>query len=278
MIYIRTILLLLALSGFYIIGVPLQYLARRRRWPLSRKIPPFFARTICWLLGLRVRFQGEELGPKPRMIVVNHVSWSDILVLASRETPCFVAKSEVANWPFLGAFARVQDTIFVRRDSRSDVPRVNAAMATKMVAGEDVLLFGEGTSSDGAGVLGFKPSHFAAARDILRLFPEVASVTIQPAAITYTHARNKPLDVNGRRALAWFGDADLAPHIWLLLKSAPVDCLVNFGAPLAFEAGSDRKAVAFETERRVRALAEAQIAKPEPQEKNMPPSLSISAK
>ncbi|MGO8737510.1 lysophospholipid acyltransferase family protein [Rhodoblastus sp.] len=253
--------MVLALVGFYCFGAPVQALARRRGWALAEKIPVFFSRTICALLGLRVHFEGEALlGPKPRMIVANHVSWSDILALASRETPCFVAKSEVAGWPVLGAFAKVQDTIFVRRDSRADVPRVNALMAQKMVAGEDVLLFGEGTSTDGAGVLSFKPSHFAAARDALRLFPEVAEVTIQPAAIVYTHSRGKPLDEASRRALAWFGDADLAPHIWLLLKSAPVDCRVRFGAPLAFRADSDRKSIALETENRVRALAEARIA------------------
>jgi lyso-ornithine lipid O-acyltransferase len=259
--YFRAFSLILALLGFYAIGAPIQALARRRRWALSRKIPVFFARTICTLLGLRVHFEGQGLiGPKPRMIVANHVSWSDILALASLETPCFVAKSEVAGWPVLGVFAKVQDTIFVRRDSRADVPRVNALMAQKMVAGEDVLLFGEGTSSDGAGVLSFKPSHFAAAREALRLFPDVAEVTIQPAAIVYTHARREPLDEKSRRALAWFGDADLAPHIWLLLKSAPVDCMVRFGPSLAFRADSDRKAVALETENRVRALAAAQIA------------------
>jgi lyso-ornithine lipid O-acyltransferase len=259
--YLRAALLIFALCGFYLIGVPLQRLARRRGWSLSRDIPPFFARTICGLLGLRVRFEGEDLGPKPRMIVANHVSWSDILALASRETPCFVAKSEVATWPLLGAFARVQDTIFVRRESRTEVPRVNAAMAEKMVAGEDVLLFGEGTSTDGSGVQNFKPSHFGAAREVFRLFPDIAAVTVQPAAITYTHARGKPLDAASRRALAWFGDADLAPHIWLLLKSAPVDCVISFGAPLSFVTESDRKAVAMETEQRVRALAEAQIDK-----------------
>jgi 1-acyl-sn-glycerol-3-phosphate acyltransferase len=261
MAYFRAFSLVLALLGFYAVGAPFQALARRRGWAVAQGIPVFFSRTICALLGLRVHFEGEALlGPKPRMIVANHVSWSDILALASRETPCFVAKSEVAGWPLLGAFARVQDTIFVRRDSRADVPRVNTLMARKMIAGEDVLLFGEGTSTDGAGVLNFKPSHFAAAREALRLFPELEDVTIQPAAIVYTHARGKPLDEASRRALAWFGDAELAPHIWLLLKSAPVDCRVRFGAPLAFRAGSDRKAIALETENRVRALAEARIA------------------
>lgn len=260
MAYVRAFFLLLALSGFYLLGVPLQRLARRRGWALARLIPPFFARTTCALLGLRFRFEGEELGGKPRMIVSNHVSWSDILVLSSRETPCFVAKSEVAGWPLLGAFARVQDTIFVRRDNRADVPRVNAAMAVKMMEGEDVLLFGEGTSSDGDGVLSFKPSHFAAARDLLRLYPQVAAVTVQPAAIAYTHAQGKKLDAAGRRRLAWFGDADLAPHIWLLLKSAPVECVVRFGAPLSFANDSDRKTIALETERRVRDLAQVLAA------------------
>ena len=259
MAYIRAFFLILSLLGFYTLGVPLQRLARRRGWALARLIPPFFSKTTCALLGLRIRFQGEELGAKPRMIVSNHVSWSDILVFASREAPCFVAKSEVADWPLLGSFARVQDTIFVRRDSRTDVPRVNAAMAVKMMAGEDVLLFGEGTSSDGEGVLAFKPSHFAAARDVLRLYPQQESVTIQPAAIAYTHAQGKKLDADERRALAWFGDAELAPHIWILLKSAPVECVVRFGPPLFFTAASDRKAIALETERSVREMADTQI-------------------
>jgi 1-acyl-sn-glycerol-3-phosphate acyltransferase len=260
MSYIRAFFLLLALAGFYLLGVPLQRLSRRRRWALARLIPPFFARTTCALLGLHFRFEGPPLGPKPRMIVSNHVSWSDILIFATRETPCFVAKSEVANWPLLGVFARAQDTIFVRRDSRADVPRVNEAMATKMIRGEDVLLFGEGTSSDGEGVLSFKPSHFAAARDVLRLYPHVSGVTVQPAAIAYTHARGRKLDLAGRRRLAWFGDAELAPHIWLLLRSAPVECVVSFGVPITFDRNADRKAIALETERRVRELAAAQSA------------------
>lgn len=260
MAYIRAFLLILALLGFYVIGVPLQKLARRRRWRLASAIPTFFASTVCRLLGLRVKFEGAEPGPKPRMIVANHVSWSDILALASRETPCFVAKSEVAVWPLLGAFARVQETIFVQRDNRAEVPRVNAAMAEKMMVGEDVLLFGEGTSSDGGGVLSFKPSHFAAARDLLRLYPEVEAVTIQPAAIAYTSAGGKLLDREGRRRLAWFGDADLAPHVWLLLKSAPVECVVRFGEALSYHPDSDRKAIALETEWRVRDLVEALTA------------------
>jgi len=255
MAYFRACLLILALVAFYVIGTPLQRLARRRGWRLAARIPPFFAKTMCFLLGLRVVFEGAPLGPKPRMIVSNHVSWSDILVFASRETPCFVAKSEVADWPILGAFARVQDTIFVKRESRSDVARVNAAMAEKMKAGEDVLLYGEGTSSDGADVLAFKPSLFASARDLLRLYPEVAAVTVQPAAIAYVAARGKVLNAEERRALAWYGDADLAPHIWTLLKHAPVECRVRFGEALDYRADADRKAVALETEARVRRLA-----------------------
>jgi 1-acyl-sn-glycerol-3-phosphate acyltransferase len=256
MAYPRALLLILALLGFYVFGAPLQFLARRRGWALAQRIPPFFCRTICALLGLRIHWDGAALGDKPRMIVSNHVSWSDILVLASRETPCFVAKSEVASWPLLGVFAKVQNTIFVQRGNRTDVPRVNAAMAERMMQGEDVLLFGEGTSSDGEGVLTFKPSHFAAARDLLRLYPQVKTVTVQPAAIAYLRSKGERLDAAGRRELAWFGDAELAPHIWKMLKAAPVDCCVRFGAPLAFDAAADRKTIAQQTENRVRELAE----------------------
>jgi 1-acyl-sn-glycerol-3-phosphate acyltransferase len=85
----------------------------------------------------------------------------------------------------------------------------------------------------------------------------VTAVTIQPAVIAYVAARGKKLDAEGRRSLAWYGDADLAPHIWTLLRNAPVDCCVRFGEALVFTADTDRKAIAVETERRVRGLADS---------------------
>ena len=126
-----------------------------------------------------------------------------------------------------------------------------------MKAGEDVLLFGEGTSSDGEGVLAFKPSHFAAARDLLRLYPEIAEVTVQPAAIAYLRARQTARRRRPPRSGLVRRRRPRAAHLELL-KSAPVDCLVSFGAPLAYRDETDRKAVAMETEARVRSAGAGQ--------------------
>ncbi len=255
MAILRAFMLVFALAGFYILGTPLQWLAQKRRWPLAQRIPPFFCGTICAIIGLRINFETPPVSDGPRLIVANHVSWTDILVLASRAPICFVAKAEVAKWPIFGAFARVQRTIFVDRNNRADVPRVNKAMAARMMAGEDVLLFAEGTSSDGSGVLSFKPSHFGAARDLLRIYPQVEKVVVQPVAIAYTRAKGVLLDEAARQKFAWFGNSALLPHIWLLLKSGPVDCRVAFGAPLAFTASSERKILALATRQSVEKLA-----------------------
>lgn len=259
MVYVRAVLLAFVLAVVLGLVAPFQALARRRDWRVARRIPVLVCRTLCAVLRLRVLAHGEPGGAAPRLIVANHVSWTDILVLGARRPLCFVAKTEVAGWPFLGALAKVQDSIFVDRAARFALPAVNAAIASRMAAGEDVVLFPEATTGDGNRLKRFHAVHFAAARDLLAREPDIAAVTIQPAAIAYTRRDGLPLDHLGRMSVAWYGDSAFLPHLWELLRLGPVDCETIFAAPMLFTRADERKAMARLARENVRGLASAAL-------------------
>lgn len=248
--YLRAIGFLAALATTYLFAIPVQWLARRHNWALQHRIQAGFCRMMLAIIGIRVRSHGQLPGVSPRLVVANHVSWTDILALASLYPLVFLAKKEVAEWPVLGFLARSQGTVFVDRGNRRGIPQVNAALAEVLRAGRDLVVFAEGTSSDGASVLKFNAAHFAMLCDLQS--PEAPlPVTLAPVGITYTETdRATPADIG------WYGNMTFVPHLWRLMKRDDVICHVAFGAPVE-TAGRDRKALAAATEASVRALVQA---------------------
>lgn len=246
-----------------VICVPLQWLAVRWNWRLQTRIPRVFCRVVCSLLGIRPRFHGDASGRSPRIIVPNHVSWTDVLVLGCRQSPLrFLAKSEVAGWRLFGAIARLTGTIFVERQRRRSILHANAALCERLGKGEDVVLFAEGTTGDGNRLRRFNAPHFAAARDLLRARPPPAYLEIMPVAIAYPRRHGVPLGRLGRSGIAWYGDMELLPHLWDLVCRGGIECEVTYGAPIRFDQESDRKAVARQTEVAVRRLLNKSAAAP----------------
>lgn len=238
--YLRAFAFVAAMTLAFIFAVPLQVLARRRGWPIQHDIQTGFCRMICAIIGVRVTPHGAPPEKAPRFVVANHVSWTDIIALASLHPFVFLAKSEVANWPALGVLARLQGTIFVDRGARADIARVNDALAGALREGRDIVVFPEGTSSDGTRVLPFNAGHFGA----LRAFG--VDVAVAPVAIRYTD-RARQIDVG------WYGDMTFLPHLWRLMRRGGVECRIAFGEGID-PRGMDRKALAAETEEKVRAL------------------------
>jgi 1-acyl-sn-glycerol-3-phosphate acyltransferase len=230
---------------------PFQALAVRRGWPAGRRIPVLFHRILLRLLRVRVTVLGAPPpAGTPVLVLANHVSWLDIPVLAAAMPLSFVAKSEVAGWPIIGALARLQRCVFVERGRKSATAEVNALVAKRLGAGEAIVLFPEGTTGDGTRLLPFRSSLVGAAQTAL-VDHMVDAIRLQPLAITYRRRRGLPLTRREMPEVAWYGDMELAPHLAALIRGGPLDVALAWGEPIAFDAAIDRKAAAAAAERQV---------------------------
>lgn len=231
------------------IGIPLQWVCLKLKLPARRTIPVLYHRFLLACLGVRVHVKGEPAKGRPLLILSNHSSWLDIPVLGSRLPLFFVAKSEVEGWPLVGLLAKFQRTVFVNRQRRQETGTVNREIAERLKEGDPVVLFAEGTSSDGNRVLPFRTALVGAVRDA---FEDADEVTVQPLTIAYVKLQGLPMGRVHRAKAAWFGDMDLAPHLLEVLRHGAIDVVMTFGPPLTIDADHDRKSVTRESETIVR--------------------------
>jgi 1-acyl-sn-glycerol-3-phosphate acyltransferase len=243
---------LLVQALFFLAAMPVQSLAMRLGWRrLAGWTPVLFHRLFLRMFGLRVEVRGALARGAPVLVVANHVSWLDICVLGSLMPLSFVAKSEVAGWPVVGLFARLQRTVFIDRGRRTHTAAVNAMVARRLTEGDMIVLFPEGTSSDGNRVLPFRSALVGAARAALG-DAKAGTIHLQPLAITYVRRSGLPLTRRERPEVAWYGDMELAPHLSGFLRGGPFDARVVFGEPIPFDAATDRKRATTEAEAAVR--------------------------
>ncbi|MDA1238157.1 MAG: lysophospholipid acyltransferase family protein [Proteobacteria bacterium] len=178
----------------------------------NRVISGHVTRIVCSLclkiLGIRVEIKGAPMAHKGP-IVSNHVSWLDIFVLNSVEKVYFVAKSEVARWPLIGLLAKMTGALFIRRKKLDSLNQIKE-FEERLIKGQRLLFFPEGTSTDGLQVLPFKPTLFEA------LFNQTLKnlLWIQPVTLNYLGPSN--LD---RRFYAWWGDMTFTTHFFLVLSA-----------------------------------------------------------
>lgn len=226
---------------------------------MRRRIPTFYHRLICRVLGIRVITIGRPMDGHPLLIVANHTSWLDISVITAVAPVVFIAKREVATWPVFGLLAKLQRSVFVDRTRRHNTAAVNNEIAQRLAGGDPVLLFGEGTSSDGNRVLTFRTALIGSARDALAQAEHVKRVWIQPLSIAYTAMLGLPLGRQSRNNVAWYGSTSLWPHLYRLVACGAVDVVVTWGEPIPYEELSDRKVIAQQAEKQVRALTVAAL-------------------
>lgn len=198
--------------------------AARARW-LQRH-----CRRALAVLGVRIRTRGAA--PAGAIVAANHVGYLDILVLGALRPVVFVAKREVRGWPLLGWLAAGAGTRFIDRERRRDVVRVAAEFAPAVADGVGVVVFLEGTSSDGRTVLPFKSSLLA---------PAVAQGwTVAPVAIAYA----VPAGHDAATEVCWWGEMTFVPHLLRLFTLPRIEASVAWGA--AETAAGDRKTLAAE--------------------------------
>jgi 1-acyl-sn-glycerol-3-phosphate acyltransferase len=204
----------------------------------------WYWRSMCALIGLRLRSIGRpaRMGPggRPVIYVVNHASWLDILVLGGRLEACFVSKAEVGRWPVINVIARLGRTVFVARH-RTTTGRERDDMRARLEAGDNLILFPEGTSSDGCRVLPFRSPFFALAE---RPLASGQKPLVQPVSLAYDRLGYLPTGRSARAVFAWYGDMSLSRHVWRLLHFGGLRASVLLHAPLEPAAFADRKALA----------------------------------
>ena len=238
--------------------VPLQFLFLKTGWRPRTTTPILFHRIVRRLLGFRVHVHGEMAKGRPLLLTANHSSWTDIVILGSLHEMAFIAKAEVANWPLFGMLAKLQRTVFIEREKRGKTHHQASEIATRLAGGDVMVLFAEGTTSDGNRVLPFKTSLFGAAQVAIR-DAGAETVTVQPVAIAYTRVHGIPMGRSHRPLVAWPGDVPLGPSLIGLLKDGAVDVDVWFGDTVVIDMKSDRKVLARTMEERVRAMVRSSL-------------------
>jgi lyso-ornithine lipid O-acyltransferase len=239
--------------AFAILGPP-HWLALRLLGRRATLAPILFHRVFLRLFSVRVTQSGTPPAPgEAALVLANHVSWLDIVVIGSLRPLSFVAKSEIAGWPVISLLAALQRTIYIDRQRRGATAAVSTAMGHRLAEGELVVLFAEGTTGDGTRLLPFRSSLVGAARAALQAEAGRGRVRLQPLAITYPRRNGLPVTRAERVEIAWYGDMELAPHLAAFVQGGPIDVHVVWGAPIAFETNTDRKAATAAAEAEVRA-------------------------
>jgi 1-acyl-sn-glycerol-3-phosphate acyltransferase len=202
-----------------------------------RRLRRLWCRGTCRLLGVRATLEGAPFRDCPTLLVANHVSYLDVVVLGSFVDATFVAKSEVAGWPLFGLLGRVTRTLFVKRHWRQALAQRDA-LADRMRAGESFILFGEGTSTNGLEVRRFKTSLLSVAEPWIVDRP----VAAQPAALAYVRlADGTPFGPGNCDLYAWHSDAELVPHLWDVLCMEGVEVRLMLGEPVPSWSVGSRK-------------------------------------
>jgi 1-acyl-sn-glycerol-3-phosphate acyltransferase len=251
---LRVALVAAAIAVTTAVLIPFQWLSLVFKLETRRAIPVFYHRIICALLGVRIRVVGDRSSKRPLLVLANHTSWLDITVITAVAPVVFVAKREVATWPFFGLLAKLQRSVFVDRQRRHKVVETNAEIAQRLAEGDPVVLFAEGTSSDGNRVLPFRSALIGAARDALADAANSGRVFIQPLSIAYTGLHGVPMGRQHRPIAAWYGALDLMPHLKRIIAEGATDVVVTWGEPIPYDGSADRKTIARDVEETVRKL------------------------
>ena len=219
-----------ALYVVWVAGATLPFVRGRVRVRWRGLVFRSWARASAVLMGMRLGVSGGAPRP-PFLLVANHLSYVDVVALAANCECVFVAKKEVASWPVVGRLCRSVGTVFIDRRRRRDIPRALSLVESALEEGAGVVLFAEGTSTRGAGVLPFKsPLLEAAAR---------LGLPVRYASLSY---RTPSGEAGADNSVCWWGDMAFPRHFFELLRMGSFRAELSFGEEGIRE--GDRKALA----------------------------------
>ena len=243
------------MGGIFLASVPLLLLqagmikfSPKHWWPGAA----LWHRTMCRILGVEIRILGSVEHQGPILYASNHVSWLDIIILGGiLENASFIAKSEMAQWGFLGTMCNLHKTIFVDRARRTDTKNQADRLTSRIKEGDSLILFPEGTSTDGGRVVPFKSSLFSVAERADEASDH--KLLIQPLTLAFTEMNGIPLVRSQRPLVAWLGDVELFDHLRQFLSLARTVVTIEYHKPITLHEAGCRKSLAIYCEDQVRA-------------------------
>lgn len=197
--------LTLLLAGLFRLDSQHPYYKKTTRWWLSQ---------VCTIIGIKIRVHGQ-VADTPVMLVANHISWADIPVLASHSNPRFLSKSEVRKWPLIGWLADKSGTLFIQRGGAGSANNAISQLTQCLEQQQTVLVFPEGTTTDGKDVRKFHPRLLKAAIE--------SKKPVQPVALRYTNA-----DGEHDEEFPYTGDQTLAYNLLIILKKKCTIANIHF--------------------------------------------------
>jgi 1-acyl-sn-glycerol-3-phosphate acyltransferase len=226
-------------AAFKLLACIMQLL--RGMWTIATRFPKSdakqrgeliaqWARGLLSLLNVTVHIRGQPAQSGPMLVVLNHISWLDILVMLAAQPVSFVSKSEVKHWPIIGWLATNAGTLYIERANRRDAMRVVHQIAEALSSGQLIAIFPEGTTSDGKQLLPFHANLLQAAIS--------ASSPVQPVALRF-------LDADGSLSMSpvYIDDDTLLSSIWRMLCAKPVTAQLDFLEPVE-SGGMERRDLA----------------------------------
>ncbi|MBL8628120.1 MAG: 1-acyl-sn-glycerol-3-phosphate acyltransferase [Rhodospirillaceae bacterium] len=198
-----------------------------------------YYRIMARVLGFELKVKGRQVKDRPMLIVCNHISYLDIVIVGAVVKGAFVARGDMADWPFFGLMAKAGRTVFIDR-KRSSTNVARDAIQNRLDEGSCLIMFPESTSGDGNHMLPFKSALFTVAEKTVKGKP----ITVQPMSIAYTRLNGLPIGVGWRAFFAWYGDMTLGPHLWQALKMGRTTVEIEFHDPVTAADMGGRKALA----------------------------------
>jgi 1-acyl-sn-glycerol-3-phosphate acyltransferase len=227
---------LVAILAWTLLSMPTQALLLTLPGRAKVRFAMIYWRGVGFLLGLRLTVVGGVPAQRPVLFVANHCSWLDIVALGGVLPGCFVAKGAIDQWPFINWLARLGRTVFVSR-SRDTVSAEQAQLVARLAAGDNIILFPEGTTSDGVRILRFSTAFLALAET-------AAQPYVQPVTIVYDRLDGFPVRRHDRPGISWYGDMDLASHYARLGRRGHLHATIILDEALPPGTYADRKTLA----------------------------------
>ncbi len=241
-----------ALILWIILWYPPIWLAKRfNKIELWNRMLQKSSKGMLYIAGVHLQTTGEYSLERPMLLVSNHISYLDVLILSSVMPVRFTPKSEIAKWPVIGDISRLCGAVFIDRRP-SMIGKMREQLKAALLEGKIISLFPEATTGDGIHMLPFKAGFFSLAEED---FGEKGLV-IQPAAITYTKIRKLPIDRTQWPDIAWYGDMDLMPHLMHVFSLGPVDAEVIFLPPIHVTKDDNRKDLAMRCQQSIEEAIE----------------------